>query len=231
MVSGRNIVEVGPGYGALTEYLLDRSPVRLDLVELDKDLVTLLVKRYDRIMRSGTLHVHSRDVLQFVPEATPYAVIANIPYYITSPILFRFLYDLPVLPDELVILMQKEVGEKILAKDGKTNLFSLSLMHACDSIEEVCKVSRGSFSPAPKVDSIVLRFRVKRERDRTNDTFFLRFAQVGFAHPRKKLVSNLRSLVPEDRLLAAFAMLGLDEGVRGEALSREQWENLAKLLV
>ena len=113
-ITGKNIIEVGPGYGALTEYIIKENPYTLTLVELDQDMINILDDRLKNEWKNVSIFIENQDVLQFVPKEENYSVIANIPYYITSPILFRFLYDLPNPPDEMMIMMQKEVGEKIL---------------------------------------------------------------------------------------------------------------------
>jgi 16S rRNA (adenine1518-N6/adenine1519-N6)-dimethyltransferase len=110
VVEGKNIIEVGPGYGALTDYLIEQTPETLTLVELDTDMIEILQKKY-----TTDIAILHQDVLQFVPVFSQYSVIANIPYYITSPILFHFLYaDDFTPPESMVIMMQEEVGEKIL---------------------------------------------------------------------------------------------------------------------
>ncbi len=104
-ITDKHIIEVGPGYGALTDYIIEQSPTSLDLVELDKDMIVILETKY----RAENMMIHNMDVLQFVPNYKQYSVIANIPYYITSPILFHFLYNLENRPDQMIIMMQKEV--------------------------------------------------------------------------------------------------------------------------
>lgn len=113
-ITGKNIIEVGPGYGALTEYIIRENPKSLTLVELDRDMIVILEDRMENEWKDHPILIENQDILQFIPKEGNYSVIANIPYYITSPILFRFLYDLPNSPDEMTIMMQKEVGEKIL---------------------------------------------------------------------------------------------------------------------
>ncbi len=143
-VEGQDVVEIGPGYGALTERLLSMRPKSLTLVELDPDMVRILKDRLSK----GDLHVPEgtafrileSDVLKYVPEFERYRIIANIPYYITSPIFDRFFYGLPVRPEFMVILMQKEVSERILAKEGKESGLSLFCKNACQDIELVARV-------------------------------------------------------------------------------------------
>lgn len=113
-ISGADVIEVGPGYGALTEKLITASPASLTLVEYDPKMIAILQDRWSRgeFHFSGKLDIFEQDVLKFSPTRTS-ILIANIPYYITSPILFRFLYEVSFAPTEMIILMQKEVADKI----------------------------------------------------------------------------------------------------------------------
>lgn len=269
-VTGKHIIEVGPGYGALTDYLLQGKPMSLDLVELDGDMVELLEKRFVNEERSE-LEIHHTDILKFTPSYGQYSVIANIPYYITSPILFHFLYpkDTPLEksqkqevrgeiilpkgvypnvndwennflndevrcfsdfspPEEMVIMMQKEVGEKILegrARKPHHSLLSLAMEQACEDIEAVRYVGKESFRPAPKVDSIVLKFIVKKSRNHEQEEKLIHLWEKAFAHPRKTLLSNLKwSIYDAEKIRTMLIELGYDERVRAEAIKREDWE-------
>jgi len=162
-------------------------------------------------------------------EISPYSVIANIPYYITSPILFRFLHELENKPEEMVILMQKEVGEKILgAKNRRHSSLSLALEFSCETIGKICGVPKEYFIPAPKVDSIVLSFRRKKIYDTTEANKFLKMTSAGFISPRKKLLSNLANTlhIPKEELLKIFEQLGFPETIRAEELDLENWKKL-----
>ena len=119
-------------------------------------------------------------------------MIANIPYYITSPILFRFLYQLEYASSEMIVLMQQEVGDKIrCARGEKASYLSIAIGRVCMSITEVMKVSATNFLPPPRVESSVLHFTADVNRDRTRDAEFLRVLGAGYLHPRKLLASNL----------------------------------------
>lgn len=239
------------------------KPSSLTLVELDPDMVAILEDRIvkgDLKVPEGTrFEILKMDVLEYEPGFPEYRVIANIPYYITSPILDRFLYELPVRPEAMVILMQKEVAERIVAKDGKESGLSIFCKNACAAIEHVAKVPAGCFRPAPKVDSAVLRFLTggngrnpslrtsstqgsadcsrsltdfDHSRDPESDVRFLKTVRAGFSSPRKKAVSNLATGmgVPKDAVAALFAQLGLREDERPERISLETWRSIAKTL-
>lgn len=237
------------------------KPSSLTLVELDPDMVAILEDRIakgDLKVPEGTrFEILKMDVLEYEPSFSEYRVIANIPYYITSPILDRFLYELPVRPEAMVILMQKEVAERIIAKDGKESGLSIFCKNACAAIEHVAKVPAGCFRPAPKVDSAVLRFLVAGEgigdpsvtannpqplgartfattgrQSRESDVRFLKTVRAGFSSPRKKAVSNLATGmgVPKDAVTALFAELGLREDERPERIGLETWRSIAKML-
>ena len=189
-ISGKHIIEVGPGYGALTDHIIAAQPVSLDLIELDQDMVDILKGKYT----PETLTLHHTDILRYTPPYEQYSVIANIPYYITSPILFYFLYELPSTPDEMVIMMQEEVGDKILegrARKPHHSFLSLCMEQSCRDIERVRYVGRSSFDPAPRVDSIVLRFIVQKDRNRDQEQQLIKLWKIVFAHPRKTLLSNI----------------------------------------
>lgn len=210
-IVGQDILEIGPGYGALTEKILARKPKSLTLVELDKKMIYILhsrIKEGDLIIpKETTFTIIEGDVLKYVPELSVYSIIANIPYYITSPILFRFLHELENKPEEMVILMQKEVGDKILRKKGYNNSYlSLALEFSCEIIKEVCLVEKENFIPSPKIDSSVLYFKRKESYNIQGAKEFLKITSAGFISPRKKLLSNLANTlhIPKEHLHESF---------------------------
>ncbi|MCH2189120.1 16S rRNA (adenine(1518)-N(6)/adenine(1519)-N(6))-dimethyltransferase RsmA, partial [Candidatus Gracilibacteria bacterium] len=223
-VRNQNIIEVGPGYGALTEKLLSQSPKTLNLVELDDDMVHILQDRFC----NTEFTLHHQDILKYNPDVSPYSVIANIPYYITSPILRHFLYDIDIQPESMVILMQKDVADKILGgKKDKTSVLRLFIEKKC-SIHHVTHIPNTCFSPAPKVDSSVLLFQSHDHYMSVDDVQFLDFIQCGFAQPRKMLVKNLlQGGYQKDHIIHTLSMMGIGEQVRPEDLSISQWIELS----
>jgi 16S rRNA (adenine1518-N6/adenine1519-N6)-dimethyltransferase len=239
----QNILEVWPWYGALTEFLLLKYPNSLHLVELDTDMVTILESRvWKKELKTEWIdfHIFHQDILKFQSTFEQYFVIANIPYYITSPILTHFLYDVPNTPQKMLILMQREVGERILewqitnekwkTKKIKSSVLSLMIAKKCFT-EKVVSVPKTAFKPAPKVDSIVIGFESHDIFSHIDDTKFLDFIKICFKEPRKKLQNNLISWgFQKDFLHISFEKLWISEMVRGEELSVHQMIDLMELL-
>lgn len=227
------IIEVWPWYWPLTEKLLNENPKSLHLVELDRDMIEILedrVKKWNLNTEKVDFNINNIDVLKFTPDFEDYLVIANIPYYITSPILTHFLYKLPNKPSKMVILMQKEVWEKILKKPkGKSSVISLMMDKKADC-REVCLAPAESFNPAPKVDSIVIAFDLNEKFSEIKDEDFLNFIKIAFKEPRKKMIKNLSSDYEKCILQKVFIELWFKETVRAEELSLENFVELIKKL-
>ena len=231
-VEGNNIIEVWPGYWALTEKLLKRKPHSLHLVELDKDMIEILEDRihiWELDVQDIDFKIHSLDILKYTPNVTIYSVIANIPYYITSPILRHFLYDLDTSPKNMIILMQKDVWDKILWKwKNKSSVLSLMIEKKCKIIEEIF-VGKENFIPSPKIESSVLRFQVHNEYQDIDDEKFLELIKKWFLTPRKKLVKNLvMGWLEKTKIEKYFCQQWYDLNIRWEDLSILQWGNLVK---
>jgi len=195
-VERNNIIEVWPGYWALTEKLLFQNPRYLHLIELDRSMVEILenrVMRWELEYSWVDFQIHNQDVLEYESVFDDYSVIANIPYYITSPILRKFLYDIIHKPKSMVILMQKDVWDKILWKwKNKSSVLSLMVHKKCSVTHEI-HVPKESFIPSPKVESSVLKFILHDAHDNVDDLKFLEFIKKWFLSPRKKFINNLVS--------------------------------------
>jgi len=190
------VIEIGPGRGALTRHLLART-AELHAVELDGELATQLAAQFADDSR---VHIHHADVLDADLTAWGPAVIAgNLPYYITSPTIDRFL-DLPADFAAAVFLVQLEVAERLRAKPHTRDYGFLTVktqLH-CE-VELVAKVPRGAFSPPPKVDSAAVRLVRKRDVPAPAPRL-IEFVGRCFAHKRKNLRNNLRPYFTRERL-------------------------------
>lgn len=210
-------LEIGPGLGTLTSSLLKRFSKVL-AIEFDKKLAENLPKSFP-----GTnLEVINEDILKFDLDdiKEKYVVAGNIPYYITSPIIAKLLTAKKP-AERIVLLIQKEVAERILAGPGKHTYLSLSVQNYA-TVEPGILVPKDYFTPPPKVDSATIIL-APRENPIVQDEV-LKFIKQGFSNPRKKLIKNL----PYDRekLAIAFNELELSENARPSDLSHEDWQRL-----
>jgi 16S rRNA (adenine1518-N6/adenine1519-N6)-dimethyltransferase len=236
---GDIVVEVGPGLGILTEALARRG-VRVIAVELDSKLVVLLKKRLATFPDVKIVHA---DILKVTPQqllqdnltaselAQGYKVIANLPYYITSPILSHFLEARPQ-PSEVVVMVQKEVGEAIAAAPGKMRLLSVKAQFYSQPAI-ISYVPAASFYPPPKVDSVILRLDVySRPPIEVSDVAsFFDIVMHGFSAPRKQLRNSLaHSLeMPPSQVASLLEKAGIEAKRRAETLSLEEWRELWKV--
>lgn len=232
----KNIIEVWPGYWALTEKLINRKPKSLNLIELDNEMVEILNDRlsnWDFDISWIDFDISNIDVLKFKPTQTNYSVIANIPYYITSPILRYFLYDVEIKPRNMVILMQKDVWDKIIAwqviwKKWKVKNSVLSLFISKKAyVDEIIIVSKENFIPVPKVESSVLLFEIHDKYKSIDDNKFLEIIKKWFREPRKMLIKNfVNSWYEKTYIMQLFSELWINEYVRWEDLNIAIWCSL-----
>lgn len=233
---GDVVVEVGPGLGILTEGLA-RQGARVIAVELDSKLVTMLRKRLGgfadvRIVHGDILGVTPRQLLKDSLAGSQadvgYKVIANLPYYITSPVLRHFLEAEPR-PSRMVVMVQKEVGEAIAAPPGRMSLLSVRTQFFCRPTI-ICYVRAASFDPPPKVDSVVLRLEVyTRPPIEVSDVAgFFNMVTHGFHLPRKQLRNSLaHSLqMSPGQVVELLEKSGIEARRRAETLSLKEWGEL-----
>jgi len=235
---GDIVVEVGPGLGILTEGLA-RQGAKVIAVELDSKLVVLLKKRLAafpdvKIVRADILEVVPRELLQDNLPASElgrgYKVIANLPYYITSPVLSHFLEAQPQ-PSKMVVMVQKEVGEAIAATPGKMRLLSVKTQFYSQPAI-ISYVPAASFYPPPKVDSVILRLDIYSQPpiEVSDVAGFFDIVMHGFRSPRKQLRNSLaHSLgMPPSQVASLLGKAGIEAKRRAETLSLEEWRELWK---
>ena len=234
---GGPVLEIGPGRGALTAHLVNRG-VRLTAVELDDELATELASRYEGEPRVRVVH---DDILALDPaglggEWTRTSVVGNIPYNITTPIIFRLL-RLPY-PRDIVLTVQAEVAGRILAAPGTRTYGALTVgvgLHARAS--RICKVPRTAFRPVPRVDSVAVRItpRSPPRLTRTTAARVRTLTRAAFMWRRKQLGTILARhpdlRCPRDLIEAVLAALGLSPTLRPERLSPNDFMSLAAALL
>ncbi len=234
---GETVVEIGPGTGALTEELLKRK-AKIIALEADRRAIEVLKKKFKDAIASSRLLIKHADVRRFDIAKLNlkdhnFKVVANIPYYL-SGLLFRLFLSDKIQPKLLVFLVQKEVGKRAttsLERGEKESLLSLSVK-AFGTPHYIKSVSRGHFTPQPKVDSaIVLIENINKDNFKNlNQEFFFELLHLGFGKKRKQLLGNLSANFPREKLIDSFSTLGIKETARAEDLGLELWLSLAKLL-
>jgi 16S rRNA (adenine1518-N6/adenine1519-N6)-dimethyltransferase len=227
---GERVVEIGPGRGILTTGLLERGAEIL-AIEIDPLLVGALRKE----ISSAHLHLVEEDALKYpyyqIPS--PYKVVANLPYYLSTPLLFRLLEERQRI-SRMVLMLQKEVAERLVAPVGEKSYSVLSVMaQLYADIRIAFHVSRGCFRPRPDVDSSVI-FLTPLPHPRVpirDEALFGRIVRGAFGHRRKRLANALADAgFPRDQVDAALRKIGLDPARRGETLSIAEFALLADTL-
>ena len=227
---------MGPGLGTLTKKLADHAN-KVIAVELDAKLVGILRERFSSFPNIKIIHA---DILKFTPRqvlqndlatsghARSYKVIANLPYYITSPVLRHFL-EAQLQPSMMVIMVQKEVGEAIAATSGRMSLLSVrTQFYSKPTI--VSYVPAESFYPRPKVDSLILRLDVytKPPIKVSDVASFFDIVTYGFSSRRKQLRNSLAQAlgIPPLQVALLLGKAGIEAKRRAETLSLEEWRKL-----
>ncbi len=215
-------LEIGPGLGTLTSSLLRRFE-RVIAVEFDSNLAENLPKSFP----GKNLEVINADFLKFDLSSItePYVIAGNIPYYITSPIIFKLIEDNNK-PIRIVLLVQKEVAERVAASVGKHTVLSLSVQNRAKVMLGPV-VPKTEFTPVPKVDSQVIILEPLDKPIVSNATINL--IKRGFSAPRKKLIKNLGQ-ISKDNLLSIFKKCGISENARPADLPLSTWQKLQEAL-
>lgn len=230
------VLEVGPGRGALTSRLAEAA-ARVVAVEYDRDLVPLLRNELGgyqslEIINADILRVNLQEALRY-SAGDKWKVVANLPYNISSQILFCFIEERAMF-SELLLMLQKEVGDRLLAPPSCKDYGVLTVFcRLYFDVERVMLVKPASFRPVPKVDSVVLRFRVlgKPRVDVGDELLFRRVVKASFAQRRKTLLNCLKGIdasADEAGLRRVLESAGIDPRRRGETLSLDDFALLTK---
>ncbi|TNE76631.1 MAG: 16S rRNA (adenine(1518)-N(6)/adenine(1519)-N(6))-dimethyltransferase RsmA [Gammaproteobacteria bacterium] len=227
---GDNIVEIGPGQGAITEPILSRCPT-LNVVELDRDLIPLLQAKFHQY---PGLQIHQGDALKtdferFYEPGRPLRIIGNLPYNISTPLLFHLLEQSTIIRD-MHFMLQKEVVDRLAASPGEKHYGRLSVMVQYHSqVEPLFRVPAGAFRPAPKVESTIVRLQPYPQPPHpAQDLGHLsRLVNACFQQRRKTIRNTLKHLTGEEQL----ASLEIDLSLRPERLSVAEFVQLSNQLV
>ena len=231
------VLEIGTGIGTLTQRLCENAK-KVIAVEIDRNLIPILnetLSNYDNItiINKDILKTDIKEELKNLSINQKIKVVANLPYYITTPIIMKVLED-KVNVDCMVLMLQKEVADRMNATPSTKDYGSLSIavQYYCDTAI-VCKVPKSSFIPEPNVDSLVLKLVVneKRKVDISNEDLFFKIIRGSFSKRRKTILnslSNYEDLGDKDKIQKLLEISGIDSKRRGETLSIYEFANLAK---
>jgi len=220
------IVEIGPGLGDLTKFLVDVKSV--DAFEVDTDLCKLLQKKFEKEIATKQLRIHCGDVLtawksELIDES--YDLVANLPYYIATNIILKALADPKC--KNILVMVQLEVAEKFCAHEGDRVFGALSIIaQSAGEARLVVKVPPTAFEPQPKIDSAV--FLIQKQSDRF-DKEFESMLRVAFSQPRKTLMKNLSAAYDKKLLQEAFLELGLAQTIRPHQVCTDDYHQLYKM--
>ena len=229
--AGDTVVEIGPGLGALTEPLLERID-QLHVVEIDRDLIARLRQRFP----PERLNIHEGDALEFdfgaLKTAGPLKIVGNLPYNISSPLLFHLVPFAPQVYD-MHFMLQKEVVDRMVATPGSKDFGRLSVMLQYRyHMERLFIVPPGAFNPAPTVDSAIVRMipvdfsKVGADATAKEPLLFAKVVTAAFSQRRKMLRNTLRDFISE----AALATLGITPTARAEDIAVADYVRLANTL-
>lgn len=231
-----HLVEIGPGLGALTTSLLSLV-TSLDVIELDRDLIPKLRNLCEKA--SGKLNIYQADVLKFdfatlISTPSPLRIVGNLPYNISTPLLFHIIKNINIIKD-MHFMLQLEVAQRLAAAPGSKDYGRLSVMvqYYCN-VDLLFQVAPQSFYPAPAVDSAFVRLTPfvpnKRKFTAQNIDVFSNVVRAAFAQRRKTIHNNLKQIISADTLDAELRKLNIDPASRAEELTVEKFVQISNVL-
>jgi len=215
------VLEIGSGIGALTQ-ALSQTCKKVIAIEKDFKLAEILKNNF----KNSNVEIINTDFLNLDLDSLKFdKVVANLPYYITSPIIQKLLQSSV---EKIILMVQKEVGQRICAIPPKMNLLAISVQFY-SNVKILFPVSKGNFWPRPKIDSVVIQI-LKKQKYKINEKLFFQIVKAGFRHPRKQLVNNLKSelKLEKGRARKWLLMNKIDLKARAETLEIKDWINLTK---
>lgn len=225
-----HLVEIGPGRGAITEPLLEATNGQLDVIELDRDLIPILKAQF---FRYEGLHIHEADALQFdfrqlATDERPLRLVGNLPYNISTPLMFHLLTYADLIKD-MHFMLQKEVVQRLCAAPGDNAYGRLGIMmqYHCEA-RYLFTVPPGAFNPPPKVESAIVRLTPRKTPKYVAKDFptFERVVKASFAQRRKTLKNNLKGLFDDE----GFEALNIKPSARAETIAIETFVEIANYI-
>ena len=226
------VIEIGPGFGVLTMFLLEKAG-KVVSIEIDKRLKEVLdytLSEYDNFefVQSDALKIDLKKLIEEKFPQKKIVVVANLPYYVTTPIITKLLEsDLDL--ESITIMVQKEVAQRLVADENSKDNSSISLFVKYYADANIAfNVSRNVFVPAPNVDSAVVNMRLKKERFECEKTMF-KLIKNGFENRRKTILNSFcKSGIEKEKIIKVLEKLDIDTRIRAEKLSLKDFKNIAR---
>jgi len=226
------VIEIGPGFGVLTKFLLEKAG-KVVSIEIDtrlKEVLDYTLSEYDNFefVQSDALKIDLKKLIEEKFPQKKIVVVANLPYYVTTPIITRLLEsDLDL--ESITIMVQKEVAQRLVADENSKDNSSISLFVKYYADANIAfNVSRNVFVPAPNVDSAVVNMRLKKERFEYEKTMF-KLIKNGFENRRKTILNSFcKSGIEKEKIIKVLEKLNIDTRTRAEKLSLEDFKNIAR---
>lgn len=211
------ILEIGPGLGIITQKLAEKAKVTA--VEKDRKIAKIL----NETLKNPNIKIAQEDILKYNPKKKGYKVAGNLPFYITAPVIRKFLeHKNP--PEEITLIIQKGVAQRICAKPPKMSILSVSVQfYAKPKI--ISYISKKSFWPCPKVDTAIIKISEINNLKQNKDLFF-KIVKQGFSQPRKQLINNLSDKTGKEKVKSWLLKNSIQPSQRAETLSINDWINL-----
>lgn len=232
------VIEIGPGLGTLTARLLEKAK-KVIAIELDNRMINILNDRFSlyenfELINEDVLKVDLRKLIS-ENKAQKVKVVANLPYYITTPIIMKLLEDKLEI-ESITVMVQKEVAKRLTAKPGDklSGAITYSVNYYCEP-EEVVTVPNSSFIPEPEIESEVIKLKLRKEPPVKikNEEIFFKLIKASFMQRRKTLINGITNsgLIGKEECKEILDELGLDERIRGESLNLEQFTQIANKII
>lgn len=233
-VKDTNVLEIGPGIGTIT-YEMAKSAKKVVAIEIDSALLPIIeenMEEFDnfKLIHEDILKAKLEDIVEEEFDGEAFKVVSNLPYYITTPIIEKLVTSkLPC--TDMTIMVQKEVADRMLATEKDKEYSSLSVfIKYFSKVEKITNVPKSVFMPQPKIDSTVLKLKLRKYRDDVDDSKLFALVHAGFNKRRKTILNSLADAVDKEKLRLAFDKLGINEKLRAENLSLDDFIDLTKTI-
>ena len=233
-IENQNVLEIGPGIGTIT-YEMAKLAKKVVAIEIDQTLIPILdenLEEFDnaKVINQDILKTDLKKLVEEEFDGENFKVVSNLPYYITTPII-EMLITTGLPCEDMTIMVQKEVAERMVASESDKEYSSLSVfIKFYTEAEVITNLPKSVFMPQPKIDSTILNLKLRIYDENVNQDLLFKLVRAGFNKRRKTILNSMSDVIEKDRLKEAFAKVNLAENLRAENLSIDDFINLTNEL-